>query len=110
MYVEEFGHHTKLVLGLYGILSGNNRSAANSVSGTDSEEIHGVLLEATDAVLWSISSVCSQGPSLTLYITSFHDKGHNLASAITLRFLPGQTDLTISSVNYSQVLDWSRYI
>lgn len=98
---------TKLDLGLDGVLSGDNRSAANSVSGADSEQVHGVLLEAADTVLWSISTVCSQRPSLTLHIPSFHHVGDNLASTVALRFLPGQTDLAIGGVNHSQVLDWS---
>lgn len=101
---------TKLVFGLNSFVGGNNGTAANSVSGADSEEVLGVLLEATDTVFWSISTICCQGPGLTLYITSFHNVGDNLAATIGLRLIPGQADLTISGVYNSQVLDGSRDI
>lgn len=95
---------TKLVLGLNSVLCGNTGSTANPVSGTDSEQVHIILLEATDAVLWSISMICGKSPGLTLHVTSFHNIGNDLASAITLWLLPGQTNFTIGSVNHSQVL------
>lgn len=98
---------TKLVLGLDGILGGNDGAAANSIAGADSEQVHGILIETTDTVLWGISTVCRQRPGLTLHISSLYHVCNDLTSAITLRLLPCQTDLTVRCVDHSQVLDGS---
>lgn len=103
--LQGVGRLTKLVLGLDGVLGDDGRPAAHSVAGTDSEEIRRILLETGDAILWSISTAGSQRPGLALHVPPFHHVRNDLASSITLRFLPGQADLAISGIHHRQVFD-----
>lgn len=101
---------TKLVLGLYRLMGFDIGSAANSVSGTDSEQVQGILLEAGHSVLRTLSVVGGQSPRLTLHVTSLHHVAHHLAAAVTLRLLPHQAYLTVCGVNHLQVLHRPRNI
>lgn len=98
---------TELVLGLNWLLSGCDWSAAHAVASTDPEQVLGVFVEATDAILRGICSVCRQRPSLPLHVSSLHHIRHNLTAAVALRLLPRQADLTICRVHHTQVLHWA---
>ncbi len=101
---------TKLVLGLDRFVCLYVWSTADPVSGTDSEQVLGVLLEASHCVLGTLSVVGGQRPGLTLHIASLHHVANDLAAAIALRLIPCQADLTISSVDHMEVLPGSRDI
>lgn len=101
---------TKLVLGLNWFVGLYVGSTAHPVSGTDSEQVHGVLVESCHCVLRTLSVVCGQRPGLTLHITSLHHIGDDLAATITLWLLPCQADFAISCVDHLQVLHGSRDI
>lgn len=101
---------TKLILGLYRFVGLYIWSAANPVSGADSEQVHGVLLEARHCVLGTVGVVGGQRPSLALHVAPLHHIADDLAAAVTLGFLPCQADLAVGGVDHLQVLHGSRDI
>lgn len=101
---------TKLVLGLYRFVGLYIWSAADPVSGADSKQVHGVLLEAGHCVLRTLGVVSGQRPGLTLHVASLHHVANDLAAAIALRLLPCQADLAVGGVDHLQVLHRSRDI
>ncbi|KAF3843792.1 hypothetical protein F7725_002641 [Dissostichus mawsoni] len=102
------GTLTKLVLGLYGFVGVHVGSAADPVSGADSEQIHGVLLESGHCVLRTLGVIRGQSPRLTLHVASLNNVGNDLSATIALRLLPRQTHLAVGGVDNLEVLHGSR--